>query len=187
MLNASYLNETLELGLAVKKLALLGAYLSIFFIIASVVRKSEIRPFLNFMLVLAVICAVGVLWEYRFDFNIFYSWSEKLLPGAFQFTSSGADGVDEIGRKLVVGPAEHGLEVVAMLSMALPIAIRRADAVDPWARSGALRLRDLRAGRRDARDLPQERDPGADLGLPRPRLLPSPRAAQTRSASAWSC
>ena len=123
VLNASYLNETLELGLAVKKLALLSAYLSIFFIVASVVRKNEIRSFLNFILVLAVICALGVLWEYRFDVNVFYSWSEQLLPGAFQFTSNGTDGVDEIGRRLVVGPAEHGLEVVAMLSMALPIAI----------------------------------------------------------------
>jgi hypothetical protein len=123
VLNASYLNETLELGLAVKKLALLGAYLSIFFIIASVVRKSEIRSFLNLNLVLAAICALGVLWEYRFNLNIFYSWSEALLPGIFQFTSNGAGGVDEIGRRLVIGPSEHGLEVVAMLSMALPIAI----------------------------------------------------------------
>jgi hypothetical protein len=123
VLNASYLNETLELGLAVKKLALLGAYLSIFFIIASVVRKSEIRAFLNFNLGLAAICALGVLWEYRFNLNVFYSWSEALLPGVFQFTSNGAGGVDEIGRRLVIGPSEHGLEVVAMLSMALPIAI----------------------------------------------------------------
>ncbi len=123
VLNAAHLNETLELGLAVKKLALLASYLSIFFVIASVVRKGEVRPFLNLILGLAVICALGVLYEYRFDVNLFYSWSEKLLPGVFQFTSNGTDGVDEIGRRLVVGPAEHGLEVVAMLSMALPIAI----------------------------------------------------------------
>jgi len=123
VLNASYLNETLELGLAVKKLALLGAYLSTFFIVASVVRRSEVRPFLNFILVLAVICALGVLCEFRFEFNLFYSWSEKLLPGVFQFSADGTSGIDEIGRRLVVGPAEHSLEVVAMLSMALPIAI----------------------------------------------------------------
>lgn len=123
VLNAAYLNQTLELGLSVKKLALLASYLSTFFVVASVVRKSEVRAFLNLILGLAVICALGVLWEYRFDYNVFYVWSQKLLPGVFQFTSSGADGVDEIGRRLIVGPTEHGLEVVAMLSMALPIAI----------------------------------------------------------------
>jgi O-antigen ligase/polysaccharide polymerase Wzy-like membrane protein len=123
VLNAAYLNQTLELGLSVKKLALLVSYLSIFVIIASSVRKSEVRAFLNLTLGLAVICALGVLWEYRFDYNVFYVWSQKLLPSVFQFTSSGADGVDEIGRRLIVGPTEHGLEVVSMLSMALPIAI----------------------------------------------------------------
>jgi hypothetical protein len=123
VLNAAYLNQTLELGLSVKKLALLASYISFFFVVASVIRKGEIRAFLNLILALAVICALGVLWEYRFDYNVFYAWSQKLLPGFFQFTSNGTDGVDEIGRRLVVGPAEHGLEVVAMLSMALPIAI----------------------------------------------------------------
>ncbi len=123
VLNAPYLNQTLELGLAVKKLALLCAYLSFFIVVASVVRKGEIRPFLTFILILAVICAIGVLVEYRFDFNPFYSWAEKLLPGTFEFTSNGENVVDEIGRTMVVGPADQGLEVVAMLSMALPIAI----------------------------------------------------------------
>jgi hypothetical protein len=121
--NAPYLNQTLELGLAVKKLALLCAYLSFFVVVASVVRKGEVRPFLNFILILAVICAFGVLVEYRFEFNPFYSLAEKLLPGTFQFTSNGENVVDEIGRTMVVGPADQGLEVVAMLSMALPIAI----------------------------------------------------------------
>ena len=123
VLNAPYLNQTLELGLAVKKLALLGAYLSFFLVVASSVRKGEIRSYLNFILILAVICALGVLVEYRFDFNPFYGLAEKVLPGTFQFTSNGANVVDEIGRKMVVGPAEQGLELVAMLSMALPIAI----------------------------------------------------------------
>jgi hypothetical protein len=132
VLNASYLNQTLELGLAVKKLALLGAYLSFFLVIASVVRKREVNAFLSLILALSVICAIGVLWEYNFDFNVFYSLSEKLLPGGFQFTASGIDGVDEIGRRLVVGPAEHGLEVVAMLSMALPIAIVRLIGSTRW-------------------------------------------------------
>ncbi len=132
VLGASYLNQTLELGLAIKKLALVGAYLSFFLIIASAVRRREIDAFLNLILGLSVICALGVLWEYNFDFNVFYTVSEKLLPGGFSFTSSGIDGVDEIGRRLVVGPTEHGLEVVSMLSMALPIAIVRLMGAKRW-------------------------------------------------------
>lgn len=125
VLNAGYLDQTLEFGLALKRLALLAAYLSFFLVIASVVRKGEIRAFMNLILGLAVVVAVGTLWEFNFDYNVFYELTHKLLPGGFTFTASGIDGVDEIGRRLVVGPTEHGLEVVAMLSMALPIAFVR--------------------------------------------------------------
>ncbi|HEY2054178.1 MAG TPA: O-antigen ligase family protein [Solirubrobacterales bacterium] len=132
VLNAGYLDQTLEFGLALKKLALLGAYLSFFLVIASVVRKGEIRPFMNLILGLAVIVAVGTLWEFNFHYNVFYGLTQKLLPGGFTFTASGIDGVDEIGRRLVVGPTEHGLEVVAMLSMALPIALVRLMETRRW-------------------------------------------------------
>lgn len=125
VLNAGYLDQTLELALALKKLALLTAYLCFFLVIASVVRKGEVRAFMNLILGLAAVVAVGTLWEFNFDYNVFYELTHKLLPGGFVFTASGIDGVDEIGRRLVVGPTEHGLEVVAMLSMALPIAFVR--------------------------------------------------------------
>jgi hypothetical protein len=132
VLNAGYLDQTLEFGLAVKKLALLASYLAFFLVIASVVRKGEIRAFMNLILGLAVIVAVGTLWEFNFDYNVFYELTHMLLPGGFTFTASGIDGVDEIGRRLVVGPTEHGLEVVAMLSMALPIAFVRLMETRRW-------------------------------------------------------
>jgi hypothetical protein len=132
VLNAGYLDQTLEFGLAVKKLSLLVAYLSFFLVIASVVRKGEIRAFMSLVLGLSVIVAIGVLWEFNFNYNVFYALTQKLLPGGFVFTGSGIDGVDEIGRRLVVGPTEHGLEVVAMLSMALPIAFVRLMETKRW-------------------------------------------------------
>jgi hypothetical protein len=132
VLNAGYLDQTLEFGLAVKKLSLLAAYLAFFLVIASVVRKTEIRSFMSLLLGLSVIVAIGVLWEFNFDYNVFYALTQKLLPGGFVFTASGIDGVDEIGRRLVVGPTEHGLEVVAMLSMALPIAFVRLMETKRW-------------------------------------------------------
>jgi hypothetical protein len=132
VLNATDLNQTLEFGLAIKKLALLGAYLSLFMVVASVVRSTEVRPFLTFTLVLAVVCAVGILWEYRTGSNLFYAWSAKLVPGFFQVSPVDATAVDEIGRPAVIGPADLGLEAVGMLSMALPIALVRLMHATEW-------------------------------------------------------
>lgn len=125
VLNAPSLAGALELSLAVKKLTMLAAFFSIFLLVASVVRPTEIRSFMTLTLALAVVCALGILWEYRFKTNLFYSWSGKLLPGFFQVTPLDTTGVDEIGRPAVAGPADLSLEAVGMLSMALPIALVR--------------------------------------------------------------
>jgi len=123
VMDASYLNQILELDLAIKKLTLLFSYFWLFVMVASVVRYTEVKPFLVYSLVLAVICAVGTVVEYRFRYNIFYELSDTLLPGFFTVGQAESDGVDEIGRRLVRGPAELGLEAVAMFTMALPIAL----------------------------------------------------------------
>jgi hypothetical protein len=125
VLNAPSLASALEFSLAVKKLTLLAAFFSLFLLVASIVRPSEIRAFMTLTLGLSVLCAVGILWEYRFGTNLFYTWSGKLLPGFFQVTPLDTTGVDEIGRRAVAGPADLSLEAVGMLSMALPIALVR--------------------------------------------------------------
>jgi hypothetical protein len=131
ILNASELEQTLMLSLSIKKLSLLAAYVTLFLIVASAVRKSEVRPYLTYILVLSVICAVGVIWEYRFRFNPFYTWTVGVLPGFFDAPTTWS-AVDEVGRQSVIGPAEVSLETVAMLSMALPIAIVRLTLARPW-------------------------------------------------------
>lgn len=125
LLEASAINRALEFDLAFKKLVLLVSYVSLFVIVASSVRRTEIRAFLTYTLLLAVACALGTLVEYRFQTNIFYSFADSVLPGAFQVGNVDPVGVDEIGRREVRGPAQTPLEVVAMLSMALPIAVVR--------------------------------------------------------------
>jgi hypothetical protein len=124
--NAADLNRTLELDQSLKALPLLLAYLTLFLIVASSVRRTEVRPFLKYTLVLAVICAVGTIWEYRFQFNFFYELSDKLLPGFFNVGAAESSGVDSLGRRVIRGPAGHPLETVAMLAMALPIALAYA-------------------------------------------------------------
>ena len=123
ILGARDLSNTLELDRAFKQLPLLVAYVSLFVVAASSVRRTEIRAFLNFILALAAICALGMLFEFRFHQNLFYDLSDALLPGFFSVDRFDAGAVDELGRLKVSGPTAVPLEAVAMLSMALPIAI----------------------------------------------------------------
>jgi hypothetical protein len=123
VVNATDLSRTLELDQSLKALPLLMAYLTFFVIVASVVRRSEVTPFMKYNLGLALICAVGTIWEYRFQYNFFYEWSDRLLPGIFDVGAAESAASDSLGRRVTRGPAGHPLEAVAMLSMALPIAL----------------------------------------------------------------
>jgi hypothetical protein len=125
VLDARALSHTLELDLPVKKLPLLISYLSLFVIVASAVRRSEVRAFMTYSLVLAVICSVGIIWQYRFDQNLFATWTARLLPPGFVYdgTLDASVAVDSLGRRGITGPAQVSLETVSMLAMALPIAV----------------------------------------------------------------
>lgn len=123
VLNADTLNHALEFDLSFKKLTLLLSYVTMFVIIASTVRRTEVPAFLKFTLVLAVIAAAGTVWEYRFKYNVFYSLSDSLLPGVFTIGKTNVGAHDDLGRMMTLGPSDHPLEVTAMLTMALPIAL----------------------------------------------------------------
>jgi hypothetical protein len=124
VLDARYLNQTGELMLAFKKLPLLFSYVALFVIVASAVRRSEVPAFMTYTLVLAVICGLGIIYEYRFHQNLFTSWSDKVFKGPFELVGDvSGGGVDSQGRRWVVGPAGFGVELVTMMTIAMPIAI----------------------------------------------------------------
>ncbi len=125
VLGARDIQHGLSWDLAVKKLALLGSYISLFVIVASAIRRSEVRAFTTYTLILGCICAFGLIIEYRFAYNVFYRVSDTLLPGIFQVGAVDSSGVDEIGRREVRGPGQAPLETVAMIAMVLPIVIAR--------------------------------------------------------------
>ncbi len=136
LVNTGSLNESLELGDAIKSLLLLGSYVAFFLVIATSVRRGEVRAFLDYTLILAVLCGIGTLVEFRFHYNVFYSLSSRLLPSIFKTLPPNNGGVDEIGRPVVLGPGEVGLEVASMLAMAVPLALvglitarRRSEAI----------------------------------------------------------
>jgi hypothetical protein len=124
VLDARYLNQTGELKLAFKKLPLLLSYISIFVIVASSVRPSEVPAFMKYTLVLAVICGIEIIIEYRLKTNLFVSWSEKVFRGPFKVVlDNDGSAFDSLGRRWIAGPAGSGVEVVTMMSMVLPIAV----------------------------------------------------------------
>jgi len=122
ILDATSLNRTLELDTSLKKVPLLASYLSVFVITASVVRRSEVAAFMKYTLGLAVVCALGVIYEKHVFHNPFFEWSQKLLPHVFEVASLGS-GYDSAGRRMVHGPTAHPLVAAAILSMAVPIAM----------------------------------------------------------------
>lgn len=121
VLDAHYLNHTGDFMLSIKKLPLLISYLSIFVLAASSVRRSEVPAFMTYTLVLAVICSVEVVYEYHFKQNLFSTWTQALLPRPFELVGTTGSIVDSLGRSWIQGPAGYGVELVAMLSMVLPI------------------------------------------------------------------
>jgi hypothetical protein len=124
VLDAHYINQTGELKLATKKLPLLLSYISIFVIVASSVRPSEVSAFMKYTLVLAVICGLEIIFEYRFKTNLFVSWSQSIFKSPFEVVlDNSGSAVDSLGRRWIAGPAGSGVEVVTMMSMVLPIAV----------------------------------------------------------------
>ncbi len=123
VVNAGALNQALALKDSIKQLLLLSSWVALFVVAASVIRRSEVRAFLKYTLVLSVICGIGVLVEYRLHYNAFYDLSGQLFKGIFVMHAPAVGGVDELGRVVVLGPTAVGLEVAAMLAMALPIAL----------------------------------------------------------------
>jgi hypothetical protein len=125
LVNAAALTHALLIKDTIKQLLLLCSYVMFFLVITTTVRAGEVRAFLNYTLALAVLCAVGTLIEFRFHYNPFYQLSGQIFPSAlFEVAPAYSSGqVDEIGRTVILGPGEVGLEVASMLAMAIPLAI----------------------------------------------------------------
>ena len=123
VLNALSLNQTLEFDLGVKKLTLLFSYGVLLHRGREQRATGRSSRVPEVHLGLAVIAALGTVWESRMGYNVFYDVSGNLLPSVFDVGESEAGLFDTAGRALTRGPGEHPLEIVAMFCMALPIAL----------------------------------------------------------------
>ncbi len=124
ILNITVINRELLVNQALKTLVLLSSYAIFFVIVASVVRPSEVRVFIKFMLILASIAGLGALVEYQFRYNVFYQLTGSLLPKAlFSIPPFDPNAVDELGRRMTMGPSGQPLELTTMMCLALPFAL----------------------------------------------------------------
>jgi O-antigen ligase len=121
LLNAPTLVLVDEFDLSIKKLLLLAAFVLWFYFVTSVMRPAEIRPFVNLAIVLGCITAVGLIYEYRTDINLFYLWGNKLFPAVS--VSLDPFGIDAQGRRTINGPTGHPLAAALMMAMLLPFAV----------------------------------------------------------------
>jgi GT2 family glycosyltransferase len=116
------------LGLAQNRLALLLSFVIFAWFTVAAMRPAELSNFSLLLVVLATITAVGVIWERRTGFNMFYD----LIGRIFDPIARVAEAPTEINpdptkeaRKVIVGPTDHGLAVATMMIMALPFAVVR--------------------------------------------------------------
>jgi len=122
VLNAPALVNLDEFTLVLKKLVLLGSYIALFVVVASVVRPAEAPRFVALLIGLAVVAAFGTVIEYRLGFNAFYSWSAALLPGSVGVPED-LNTLDSIGRTSIYGSAGHPVELATMVGMVVPFAV----------------------------------------------------------------
>jgi hypothetical protein len=121
-LNVDALASMGEVGLVVKKLAVLITYMLLFVVVASVLRPREVPRFALLMVALGGLAGLGSLIEYRFSFNLFYGIAQA-LPGIDVSPPGDLYKADSIGRLTIYGPSGHPLELATMLGLALPFAI----------------------------------------------------------------
>jgi O-antigen ligase/polysaccharide polymerase Wzy-like membrane protein len=125
LLNVDRIYQLGQLTFAEKALSQVLAYIGFFLIVATQVRKSEVAAYGRLVLGLAVITALGTLYESRTGFNVFYILGGDLLrPIATVIPSpTNINPTFLEGRKIIVGPTKHGLALASMLSIALPFAV----------------------------------------------------------------
>lgn len=130
--NAQTLVGLGELDQGQKQLALLLSILCVFFVVATALRASELRAFAVLIVVLATVCAVGTIYEYRSGVNVFYDAAAKLFGGFATVEPPPhptADSRDEI-----FGPTQHGLAIATLLTLALPFAVVGLSSSRTWGR-----------------------------------------------------
>jgi hypothetical protein len=114
-----------EWEVAQRRLAVLIALVAVFAIISLTLRVAELRPFTVLVAVLAVLTALGTIYEKRTGYNVFYNTATTVLSPVAEVDPSPTeiDPAFNRGRPTITGPTRHPLSVTSLLGMALPFAV----------------------------------------------------------------
>lgn len=126
VMNASDVASHDLFGLAQNRLALLFSFVVLGWFTVAAMRPGELANFSLLLIVLASVMAVGIIWERRTGYNVFYSLIGHSFAPIASVSSSPTDIHPELSdqsRSVIVGPTEHGLAATTMLSMVFPFAI----------------------------------------------------------------
>jgi hypothetical protein len=124
-LNVGRITNLGEWEVVQKRVALLAALLAVFAIVTLTLRVAELRPFAVLIAVLAVITALGTIYEKKSGDNLFYDASGTVLSPVASVDPAPTEVDPDVnqGRPLIVGPTRHPLSVTSILGMALPFAV----------------------------------------------------------------
>jgi hypothetical protein len=117
-----------DLQLSGKRFALLSSFLIVSWFALTALRFEDVRGFATFLIGLASLMAIGMIYERHSGYNIFYNWSDAIFGPIAKVAPSPTDIHPKWGgegRVVVVGPTQHGLAASAMLVMVMPFALVR--------------------------------------------------------------
>lgn len=114
-----------EWAVTQKRLAVLVSLVAVFAIFATTLRVAELRPFAVLIVVLALITAVGTIYEKKSGTNLFYDTATSVFSPVASVDPPATEANPEVnqGRPLITGPTRHPLSVTSILGMALPFAV----------------------------------------------------------------
>lgn len=123
--NIGRITNLAEWDVAQKRLAVLFALVAIFAVVTLTLRVAELRPFGVLIVLLAVMTALGTIYEKETGYNVFYSTASAVFSPLANVDAAPTEidpAVDQ-GRPTITGPTRHPLSVTSLLGMALPFAV----------------------------------------------------------------
>jgi 4-amino-4-deoxy-L-arabinose transferase-like glycosyltransferase len=114
-----------EWQIAEKQILVLLSLVAIFSIACLTLRIAELRAFAVLIVCLAVVTAIGTVYEKKSGENIFYATAEKVLSPVAEIEAPATEVDPSVaaGRPMITGPTRHPLSVTSLLGMALPFAV----------------------------------------------------------------
>jgi hypothetical protein len=123
-----------ELTLSLKEFSLAGSYIALFYICSTTIRSTEVLAFARLLVCLAVITAVGTIYQYRTGTNPFFQIASTIFGGAHVVSAAvgsaavSASAAGVAARPAITGPTIHPLADTTLMASAIPFSLAFAAA-----------------------------------------------------------